>query len=253
MQDPTSWLLLGATLASMVLLATVLLRAQHVHLDLRVWTAVGRAILQLCAVALLLRAVLTHWWALVLFVVLMLTTASFTGAGRAKRLPRGRVAAAMGILVGPAVSVTIILTTGVVDRTSEQVIAICGILIGSAMTASTLSLRQLGSQLDARRPEVEAWLALGATPSQSVAELRIKAVHEALLPNVDQTRSTGLVTLPGAFVGALFGGASPVDAAVFQIIVLVGILLTQVVTSSVATWWAARSPLLPVPEAMARG
>ena len=253
MPDVAGWLLLGATLSSMVLVAAALLRAQHVGLDLRVWTAVGRAVLQLCMVALLLRAVLQWWWALALFVALMLTTASLTGAGRAKRLPRGRVAALLGILAGPAVSVSIILATGIVDRTSEQVIAICGILIGNAMTASTLSLRQFGNLLDTRRPEVEAWLALGATPPQSVAELRVKAIHEALVPNLDQTRSTGLVTLPGAFVGALFGGASPVEAAIFQVIVLVGILLTQVVTSSVATWWAARSPLLPVPEETTKG
>jgi putative ABC transport system permease protein len=248
MPTVAGWLLLGTTLAAMTLLATVLLRAQRVRLDLQVWTAVGRAILQLCLVALILHAVFAWWWALVLFVMLMLTTASLTGAGRAKRLPRGRTGAVLGILAGPAVSISIILGTGVVERTSQQVIAICGILIGNAMTASTLSLRHLATNLDTRRPEVEAWLSLGATPAQSVAELRVDSVREALLPGVDQTRSTGLVTLPGAFVGALFGGASPVQAAVFQIIVLVGILLTQVVTSSVATWWAARSPQLPAPE-----
>jgi putative ABC transport system permease protein len=34
-------------------------------------------------------------------------------------------------------------------------------------------------------------------------------VGEALVPALDQTRTTGLVTLPGAFVGALFGGPAP--------------------------------------------
>ena len=33
-------------------------------------------------------------------------------------------------------------------------------------------------------------------------------MRESLIPNLDQTKSTGLVTLPGAFVGALFGGAT---------------------------------------------
>jgi putative ABC transport system permease protein len=36
------------------------------------------------------------------------------------------------------------------------------------------------------------------------------------------------VTLPGAFVGAVFGGASPIVAAEFQLVVLAGILLTGV-------------------------
>jgi putative ABC transport system permease protein len=48
---------------------------------------------------------------------------------------------------------------------------------------------------------------------------------------VDQTRTTGLVVLPGAFVGAIFGGLSPVDAGVFQILVLVSILASGSIAS----------------------
>lgn len=33
------------------------------------------------------------------------------------------------------------------------------------------------------------------------------AASDALLPGLDQTRTVGLVTLPGAFVGMLLGGA----------------------------------------------
>ena len=51
------------------------------------------------------------------------------------------------------------------------------------------------------------WLALGATPRQAVRDIARTAAAEALLPAIDQTRTVGLVTLPGAFVGALFGGA----------------------------------------------
>jgi putative ABC transport system permease protein len=39
------------------------------------------------------------------------------------------------------------------------------------------------------------------------------AAGEALVPAIDQTRTTGLVSLPGAFVGALLGGASRIQAA----------------------------------------
>jgi putative ABC transport system permease protein len=51
----------------------------------------------------------------------------------------------------------------------------------------------------------------------------------ALVPALDQTRTVGLVTLPGAFVGMLLGGASPVDAGAVQLFVLVGILAVQAV------------------------
>ena len=64
----------------------------------------------------------------------------------------------------------------------------------------------------------------------------------AVLPNLDQTKSTGLVTLPGAFVGALFGGASPVEAAQFQLVVLAAIMLSMLVCGWVVTRLASESP-----------
>lgn len=45
----------------------------------------------------------------------------------------------------------------------------------------------------------------------------------------------GLLPRPGAFVGALFGGASPAEDAQFQLVVLVGIELTTMVTGLVVT------------------
>ena len=92
------------------------------------------------------------------------------------------------------------------------------------------------------------WLALGATPSQSTAWLRRLSVRESLLPNLDQTRNTGLVTLPGAFIGALFGGASPVEAAMFQLTMLSAILVSAAVTGTLFSTLSGRSPVLPAPQ-----
>ena len=94
----------------------------------------------------------------------------------------------------------------------------------------------------ARRWEVEAWLSLGATPTQAHEEIGHESVRESLLPTLDQTKSTGLVTLPGAFVGALFGGASPAVAAQFQLVVLAGIALTMTITGIVVTRLVGRTP-----------
>jgi putative ABC transport system permease protein len=37
----------------------------------------------------------------------------------------------------------------------------------------------------------------------------------------------GLVTLPGAFVGMLIGGASPIEAGIVQLVVLVALLAAE--------------------------
>jgi putative ABC transport system permease protein len=62
----------------------------------------------------------------------------------------------------------------------------------------------------------------------------------ALVPGLDQTRTVGLVTLPGAFVGMLLGGASPLQAAAVQLVVLVALLLVQAIAVLVTVELVAR-------------
>ena len=117
-------------------------------------------------------------------------------------------------------SLVLIFALGLVDFGVRYLVATAGIIIGNAMSAATLSGRNFLRATRLRRDEIEGWLALGAAPAAAHLEIGREAVRESLLPNLDQTRSAGLVTLPGAFVGALFGGASPAQAAQFQLVVL---------------------------------
>lgn len=218
--------------------------------DLRllpVW-AILRAGLQLGVVALLLRGALTTPWAALGFLVLMLTTASWTSSGRIGELWEGRVAALLGVTCGAATSLAAVFALHLSDLQARYVIAIAGIVIGNAMNAATLAGRNFLRTSRARVGEIEAWLALGARPTRAHADIARESVRESLIPNLDQTKATGLVTLPGAFVGALFGGASPLQAAHFQLVVLAGIALAMVVTAMVVASLAARTPYLPVAE-----
>jgi len=72
-------------------------------------------------------------------------------------------------------------------------------------------------------------------------------VYAALIPSTDQTKTTGLVTLPGAFVGAIFGGVSPLEAGRFQIVVLAGIMAAGTVTAVLVALWLAPVRRKPVP------
>ena len=206
--------------------------------------AILRAVVQLSVIALLLRGILSVPWTVAAFILLMLTTASFTAVGRLKELHRGRRTAILGVLAGAGATLAAIFALQLVDLQVRYLIAVAGIIIGNSMTAATLSGRNFLRGSRARSSEVEAWLSLGATPSVAHEDIGREAVREALLPTLDQTKSTGLVTLPGAFVGALFGGASPAEAAAFQLVVLAGIALTMTVTGIVVTRLSGRTPYL---------
>ncbi len=215
--------------------------------DLRllpIW-AVARAGVQLSVVALLLRGALTTPWAAAGFLLLMLSTASVTSSGRIHELWQGRLAAVVGVTCGAGTSLAVVFALQLSDLQARYVIAIAGIVIGNSMNAATLAGRNFLRTARSRIGEIEAWLALGARPPRAHADIARESVRESLIPNLDQTKSTGLVTLPGAFVGALFGGASPSQAAHFQLVVLAGIALAMVVTAMVVTTMAARTPYLP--------
>jgi putative ABC transport system permease protein len=239
---PVDYAWWGLGLLALALTTWSVARVARIELGWLPVTALLRAVVQLAVIATILRGVLAVPWTVALFVVLMLTTATTTAGSRLAELPRGRLLALLGVLCGASVSIALVFALRLVDLEARYVVAVAGIIIGNAMSAATLSGRNFLRAARARRDEVEAWLSLGATPAQAYDDIGRDAAREALLPNLDQTRSTGLVTLPGAFVGALFGGASPVVAAQFQLVVLAGIALTMLVTAVVVTRLAGRSP-----------
>lgn len=195
--------------------------------------AIARGAAQLALVSVVLSGVISdpRWVAVVL--VVMFVAATWTASRRIgrDRATIGFVAAAM--LLGAGVALTIVFATGAVELSPRYALALGGIVIGNAMTVASLAGRRFLEIVDSRWEEVEGWLALGATPRQSTADLTRAAVHAALIPATDQTRTTGLVTLPGAFVGAIFGGLSPLEAGRFQIVVLAAIMAAASLTAVV--------------------
>ncbi len=242
------WAGFGAGLGGLAALTMLISGWAGLRLGWSPVVALARAGLQLGVVALLLRGILAVPWTVLGFLVLMLSTASWTSAGRLSQLRHGRLIATVAVVAGAGVSLAAVFAVQLVALDARQVVAVAGIVIGNAMTAATLAGRTFSRQVLARRDEVEAWLALGATPRVAHADVARESARESLLPTLDQTRATGLVTLPGAFVGALFGGASPAVAAQFQLVVLAAIMLAMTVTSLVVTRLAATEPTVPLPS-----
>ena len=198
-----------------------------------------RASLQLGLVGLLILAVLRSWWLTLGFIALMLSVASVT-AGR-RLTPKGRWWWGFAPVVAGAVPVAIaLMVSGLIPRQTIAVVPIVGILIGGAMTAATLAGKRALDALRTRRGEYEAALSIGLMPRDSALLIARDAASLALVPGLDQTRTVGLVTLPGAFVGMLLGGASPLQAAAVQLVVLVALLLVQAIAVLVTVELVAR-------------
>lgn len=207
--------------------------------------AVLRGALQLGLISLVLGGVITSpmWVAcalLVMFAVAVVTATRRIGFTRGHLL-----LVAGGIAFGTLVTLGVVFATGAIDAEPRYLLAIGGIVIGNTMSIATLAGRQLSRSVRDRWEEVEGWLALGATPRQATADLARAAVHSALIPSTDQTKTTGLVTLPGAFVGAIFGGVSPLEAGRFQIVVLASLMAAGSLAAVVLVRGLAPAALRP--------
>jgi putative ABC transport system permease protein len=240
-------LLIGVVVLLGVTYAT--LRIAGVRLGRAPLVAIVRGSLQLAAVGLILRGVLTDPPTVVLALAVMLATATWTAGGRLKDLDGARRAAVISCTSGAAVALGVVFALGVLPFSARYIVALGGIIIGNTMTGATLAGRHLVAGLRARRDEVEAWLSLGATSRQAVRDIARTAAGEALIPAMDQTRTTGLVTLPGAFIGALLGGANPTQAARFQLVVLSAILASQAIVAVLIVYILGAPEVIPADPA----
>lgn len=206
--------------------------------------AAGRAVLQLGMAALVITTVITHlWWSLALltfmFAVAVGTTVRRVGA------PAAWPWATLAILAGLLPSVMIILLTGTIPANGLALVPVVGILAGNTMNGHTLACRRSFEALRDEQGAYEAALSLGFPRSQAIHMIIHRRIPEALVPGLDQVRTAGVVTLPGAFIGVLLGGGSPAQAATAQVLVLLGIMAAQTVTAVVAQHLIMQARLLP--------
>ncbi len=122
----------------------------------------------------------------------------------------------------------LLLLSGVVPLTGVALVPVFGIVLGGTMTAAAIAARRALDELSLRAGEVEAALSLGFSDRDARMEVIERPLSDALLPNLDQTRTAGLVTLPGAFVGVLLATGSAAQAGAVQVLVLASLLLSQV-------------------------
>ncbi|MDR8412967.1 ABC transporter permease [Nonomuraea sp. 3-1Str] len=231
--------LLPVALVVLVVLATLVAWLGRLGHGRAVVTACLRAAAQLGAVSVVIAWVVTLSAAVAGFILLMYGVAAFT-AGR--RITPGRAGwwAAVPIAAGTVPVLGVLAAGRVITTAGIVIIPVAGILLGGCLTATTLAGRRAMDELVQRRGEVEAALSLGFGPREAALEICRPAAAQALVPALDQTRTVGLVTLPGAFVGMLLGGASPVQAGIVQLVVLVALLAAEAVATVVTIEVVAR-------------
>jgi putative ABC transport system permease protein len=217
---------LAAALLILVGLAVAANAAGSLGLSGNVAVAAVRAVVQLGVVSGVIVAVVRSLWLASGFVLVMFTIAALTSARRITS-ERSGLLAAVPIAAGAVPVLAVVLGAGAVPLTGIALVPVSGIVIGGAMTATSVAGRRALDELRSRHGEYEAGLSLGLRERDAALEVARPSAAQALVPPLDQTRTVGLVTLPGAFVGVLIGSGDPVQAGAAQLLVLIGLLAAE--------------------------
>ncbi|KAG0234481.1 hypothetical protein BGW42_006562 [Actinomortierella wolfii] len=102
----------------------------------------------------------------------------------------------------------------------KEYIPTMGMLLGNCMTAITLGLDHCLSNISDNKEKIEQYLAMGATRWEAFQPIAREALRKAMLPTINQMSIIGLISIPGMMTGQLIAGASVLNAAKSQMIIM---------------------------------
>ncbi|KAK6126052.1 hypothetical protein DH2020_040166 [Rehmannia glutinosa] len=197
-----------------------------------------RAFLQLSVIGFVLQFIFDQdnaVWILIAY-LFMVSVAGYTAGQRAKHVSRGKYVAGVSILAGTAITMFLLVILRVFPFTPRYIIPIAGMMVGNAMTVTGVTMKKLRDDIKIQMNLVETALALGATPRQATTQQVKRALVIALSPVLDNAKTVGLISLPGAMTGLIMGGASPLEAIQLQIVVMNMLIGAATISSIFSTY-----------------
>lgn len=247
MNGQVSWVGLATSLALVAVAAAISLW-QRLGLERQVLWSAARALIQLLIVGVVLAWLLlpgrSLWWSMA-WTAGMILYAGDVARRRAPEVPGlGRLTIA-AFASAAVITLGVVFGLGVFPLQSRTVVPIAGMMIGNSMTAVVLAARRLVDELRDKRDEVEARLALGQPSRQAATPYVRTALRSALSPQIESTKATGLVFLPGAMTGLILAGVPPLQAVLVQAVVMFLVLGSTATTTVVVALGLVRQIFTP--------
>jgi putative ABC transport system permease protein len=247
MNGDVGWVGLASSLALVAVAAAVSLW-QRLGLERQILWAATRALVQLLlvgeALALLLEPGRSLWWSWA-WTAGMILYAGDVARRRAPEVPRLGTLAVTAFAAMAAVTLGVVFGLHIFPLQGRTLVPIAGMMIGNSMTATVLVARRLVDELRDKRDEVEARLALGQPSRQAATPYVRTALRSALSPQIETTKATGLVFLPGAMTGLILAGVPPLQAVLVQAVVMFLILGAVAITAVVVALGLVRRVFSP--------
>lgn len=216
-----------------VFIPLILSKTLKLNLEKDTIIATVRSVIQLLIVGYVLKFVFDadSWIYIILMVVLMIVAATLNARKKGKTIRGITWKIALTLIVVEFVTQGILLGLQIVPATAQYIIPISGMLIGNSMVLSILFLNRFTAEIEASENETELILSLGGTPKQAVHKQLTNAIKASMIPTIESQKTMGLVQLPGMMSGQIIGGADPLQAVQFQILIIFALLTTAALSS----------------------
>ncbi len=207
-----------------------------------------RSVVQLLLLGLVLKSLFTQTspWPIGALALLMLSVAGYEVMARQQRRFRGLWGIGIGTLSMfiSSFSITLLALHWVIQvepwYTPQYLIPLLGMLLGNTMSGMAIALDNLTRSAWEQRPLIEAQLMLGERWDRAIGEIRRNSLRSGLIPIINAMAAAGVVSLPGMMTGQILSGTPPLEAAKYQIMILLLIAAGTGFGAVVAVWIGSR-------------
>jgi len=216
-----------------VLIPLLLSKTLKLGLEKDTLIATIRSIIQLLAVGYILKFVFDAQSNIYIFlmIALMILVATLNARKKGKGIKGITWKIALTLIAVECVTQGVLLGFDIVPSTAQYIIPISGMMIGNSMVLSVLFLNRFTSEIASHQNEIELILSLGGTPKQAIHRQLMNAIKASMIPTIESQKTIGLVQLPGMMSGQIIGGADPIQAVQFQLLIIFALLTAATLSS----------------------
>ena len=224
--------------STLVIIPIFISYKEKLGLEKEIVVSILRAIVQLIIVGYILDVIfgLKNPICTLILILIMIVNAAVNTKKRGRGINKVFTISFVSILIGASVTLSILVISGVIKFSPNEIIPIAGMIISNSMIAIGLSYTNLNNSFKNKREEVEVKLSLGADVKEASKSILRDSVKVAILPTIDSAKTLGIVSLPGMMTGLILAGVSPLTAIKFQIMVTFMLLSASAVSTIIATY-----------------
>ncbi|UCE13009.1 MAG: ABC transporter permease [Candidatus Heimdallarchaeota archaeon] len=199
---------------------------QRIEMEKLFLISFTRGLIQIILMATILIVIfeLQNLWILYIILLFMCSFAAITAK---RRFPYPNIfqIELFSITVGSISVMTFVMIVEIIPTEGTYIIPMGGMVIANVMVMTTIVLERIVADVKKSKGIIEAALALGDTPWNAVRSITRDSFRAGLLPSTNRVAVLGIVTIPGLMSGMIIGGINPIEAAIYQVIIFLMILV----------------------------